>query len=367
MQLQVHDETYPLTVDIVGSHVTPANKLMVMLAGGSTNFESSFFTPNDRNLAQFFAEKGYLVIGVSPREDNVPNGVTNYRFMESWGLQKHSADVRSIVEKLSDALGLPYEILGHSYGAITALDYAVRYTDALAPERVIALDIYSLDPLANPTAREDASRTYQAHVQLLQRGEYVDTGYALLKPATMFARSSPMLDSGMSRSDYGHSGTFTFEGLLFATLIDSSKTDGVHTSITGLPGDWLFKGGVLAGRYEFADDARNDRYVFTRTRYDTMLATTDAAGSALIAVALERDVWAVNSGDPAYPFDWGAIRQPVIWINTEFGYGVHRYGAQLIRDAGNPDVVDSQMLGYAHGDILWAETARFDLWEQLVR
>jgi pimeloyl-ACP methyl ester carboxylesterase len=337
-----------------------------MLAGGSTNFESSFFIPNDHNLAQFFAEHGYLVIGLTAREDNAPSNAASYRFMEGWGLQKHSADARSIVEKVQAAVGVPYEMLGHSYGAFTTLDYAARYTDSLVPERVIALDIYSLDPGANPSAQSDASRTFRAHAQLLANGEYVDKGYSQLKPVAAFARSTPMLSSGVSRADHGHAGTFTFEGLLFATLIDNSKVDGVHTSITGLPGDWLFKGGVCAGRYLYADDPRNDRYAFTRTRFQTMMATTEAAGSGLISIALERDVWAVNAADSSYPFDWAAIRQPVIWINTEFGYGVHRHGAALMRKAGNANVVDDQLAGYGHGDILWGETARHDLWERLL-
>lgn len=367
LQFQVRDETYPLTIDVVGSSVTPATKVMYMLPGGSTNFAGSYFTPNDRNLAQFFGEKGYLVVGVSPREDSVPSSVTSYRFMEQWGLEKHSADVRSIVTRLQAALALPYELLGHSYGAITALDYAARYSDAVVPERVIALDIYSLDVRAKPSAREDAVRTYQAHVQLMQRGEYVDNDYALLIPVKALAQATPSFDSGVSRTDHGHSGTFTVEGLLFATMIDASQLAGNHTAITGLPGDWLLVKGVLAGRYVFADAAREDRYAFTRTRFPTFFATVDAVGSGLIAVALERDVWALTAGDPAYALDWSAIRQPVIWINTEYGYGPHRFGAQLIREAGNANVVDNVLAGYGHGDILWAETARFDVWEQLVQ
>jgi pimeloyl-ACP methyl ester carboxylesterase len=366
LQLALHDETYPLTVDIVGSAVTPASKVMYMLAGGSTNFTGSFFTPRERNLAHFMGEHGYLVIGVSPREDNAPSDSANYRFMEAWGLQKHSDDVHSVVTQLQAALALPYEVLGHSYGAMTALDYAARFSDAAGPARVIALDIYALDTESDPKLRQDALRTYQAHVQLLGRGRYVDTEYALLKPAKSFAVSTPTLDSGQSRSDYGHTGTFSFEALLFATLIDSSRTAGLHTELTGLPGDWLFKGGAVAGRYVFADDPSQDRYAFTRTRFDVLLATVDATQSGLIAVALERDVWAVSAGDPAYRIDWAAIRQPVIWINSEFGYGPHRDAAKRIRAAGNTQVVDDVLLGYGHGDMLWGEAARDDLWERLL-
>jgi pimeloyl-ACP methyl ester carboxylesterase len=288
------------------------------------------------------------------------------RFMASWGLEKHSADVRSIVSRLQPALSLPYEVLGHSYGAITALDYAARYTSELAPARVIALDINVLDGEAEPKLSADAKRTYDAHVQLLERGTYVDTDYALLKPVKDFAVSTPNLSSGTSRADYGHSGTFTFEQLLFATLLDSSRAAGVHTEITQLPGDWLFKGGAVAGRYKFADDPGDDRYAFTLTRYDTFLETVDATGSGLIAVALERDVWALNADLPGYRIDWSAIKQPVIWINSEFGYGRHRHGAALMRAAGNGHVLDEELLGYGHGDLLWAETARIDLWEKLL-
>lgn len=366
IERKIRDETYPLTVDIVGSAEIPATKVMYVLAGGSTNFQGSFFTPVERNLVHFLCEHGYLVVGVTPREDNVPGQQPDMRFMASWGLEKHSADVRSIVSRLQPVLSLPYEVLGHSYGAITALDYTARYNGELAPTRVIALDIYMLDPQAEPKLLEDAKRTYDAHVQLLERGTYVDSGYALLKPAKDFALATPNVTSGTSRSDWGHSGTFTFEQLLFAMIIDSSRSAGVHTDITQLPGDWLFKGGAVAGRYKFADDSRNDRYAFSLTRYDTFLETVDVVGSGLIAVALERDVWAINANAPGYQLDWSAIKQPVVWINSEFGYNKHRYGAALIRAAGNTHVLDDEVSGYGHGDLLWAQTARVDLWERLL-
>jgi pimeloyl-ACP methyl ester carboxylesterase len=363
--LAIRDESYPLTVDIVGDATAIVTKVVYMLPGGSTNFSGSFFTPRAHNLALFLAARGCLVVGVTAREDNVPSTASDLSRLQDWGLAKHSADLRSLVLPLQAAFGLPYEVLGHSYGAATALDYAARYRETTGPERVIALDIYSLDGEGDPNARRDAERTYDAHAQLLTQGQYVDDTYAVLKPAQALAVSAPRLDSGVSRSSFGQQGTFHFEGLFFANLIDSSDADGVHSSITGLKGDWLFAGGTVAGRYMFADDPADDRYVFTHSSLTDVMDSVRVVGSGLIAVALERDVWGANAGK-GYDLDWGTISQPVIWINSEFGYGVHRHAAKRMRAHGNAKVIDDLLQGYGHGDMLWARTAELDLWKRLV-
>jgi pimeloyl-ACP methyl ester carboxylesterase len=366
LQLELRDETYPLTVDLVGSTTAAAGKIAYLLPGASTNFEGSFFTPRDENIVQFLCENGYLVIGITPREDKVPTTLASYRFMQSWGMEKHSVDARAVVLQIQHALGLPYDVFGHSYGAATALDYAARYSNEDAPARVIVLDIYSLDIEADKAGQQSARRTYEAHAQLMERGTFVDTTYGSIKPVVALAKANPGLDSGVSRSNYGHSGSFTLEALLFSTLIDGAGADGIHTPMTGLPGDWLLNKSMVAGRYVFAEDPRADRYAFTRTSFPEFLAGIDVPGSGLVSVAFERDFWAVNAGDPGYALDWSAIRAELVWINSEYGYGPHRYGAKLIRAAGNTRITDSELRGYGHIDMLAGEPARLDLWSQLV-
>jgi hypothetical protein len=73
VEVNFYDEKYPLTVDVVGSNFQTVKKVIYLLPGGGVNFRSSFFTPMDNNIAQFLRTKGYLVIGITPREDNVPS------------------------------------------------------------------------------------------------------------------------------------------------------------------------------------------------------------------------------------------------------------------------------------------------------
>src|SRR6266545_4608830 len=59
----VHDETYPLVVDVVASTTIQPSRVVYMLPGGGLNFDCNFFTPRDRNIAHFLRHHGYLVVG----------------------------------------------------------------------------------------------------------------------------------------------------------------------------------------------------------------------------------------------------------------------------------------------------------------
>ncbi|HQG30340.1 MAG TPA: hypothetical protein PLA83_00310 [Deltaproteobacteria bacterium] len=162
-EVNFYDEVYPLTVDFVGSNFQCPRKVIYLLPGGGVNFRSSFLTPTSDNLAQFFRKNGYLVVGITPREDNVPI-LLSYRCMEGWGLEKHRFDIRKIISIIQGKIGLPYTILGHSFGAAYALDYASRYSDS-ALERGSSLStstasaLMTSKPSANRSDRETPTRS----------------------------------------------------------------------------------------------------------------------------------------------------------------------------------------------------------------
>jgi pimeloyl-ACP methyl ester carboxylesterase len=362
IEIELHDETYPLTVDVVASRNANADHIVYMLPGGSVNFRSSFFTPHDRNLAHFMRERGGLVVGISPREDNVPATLGDYSFMADWGLAKHRADVRSVVSVARSVTALPYDLLGHSYGASCALDYAANDADDL--RRLIVLDIYSMAPGAS-LGMEAAERTYRAHVDLLSQGVYHDTSYGGTKSGASLAQLAPGIDSGISRADAGFPGNFQLEAYLYYSLIHSAPLPGVHTPITDLPGDWLMKQSMLAGRYTLAQNPRSDRYSFDHTQIETFRESASKIGGGLIPVALERDFWAVTAGNPDYVIPFEDIKAEVIWLNAELGYAEHSYAAQRIAEAGNPRVTTAIIAGYGHGDMVWSATAAADVWRML--
>lgn len=362
-EYELFDDEVPLTIDIVQNARVPVGKVIYFLAGGGTNFRSSFFTPREHNLAHFLSGLGYLVIGITPREHNLPIALTDYEFTAAWGMDHRREDVRTIVELVQAAVPLPYEVLGHSYGASAALDYASKYP--LEVERVIALDIYSIDPQVDPLGVVAAESTYLAHVELLRQGTYVDGGGAGANVFATLPREVLLQDSGVSREPYGSPGNFTYEGLFFFTMIETALLPGIHTEQTGLSSDWPLGSSMFVGTYAMAPNPRDDLYALVHMDRTTVETAAATAGSGVWPVAFARDYWAVNSGNGTYTIDWSAIRNKLVWINAELGYGSQHYGANLVALSGNQNVNVHVVPGYGHGDVLLSRNAERDVWEKL--
>ncbi|HVN70448.1 MAG TPA: hypothetical protein VMU10_00380 [Desulfomonilia bacterium] len=356
-EINYYDEQYPLTVDLVGSNLQCAQKIIYLLPGGGVNFKSSFLTPFlGDNLAQYLRKNGYLVVGITPREDNVPSA-DSYPFMAGWGLAKHKADMRKIISIVQAKVHLPYCVLGHSFGAAYALDYAASYPNE--PEKTIALDIYSFAP--GDTVRvHDADITYGAFLDLMGDKQYADSSYSDIKSLMLISLLFPWVDSGQSRSDLSLPGDFTFEGLLYYSMIWSSTLPGIHTPLTGLPGDWPLVQSYVAGQYILAQNPWNDTYSFSKTDICTLREAAVKVGSGLVPCALYRDYFAVNAFNGAYTINFSAITKPVLWLNTELGYGTSAYHAD------NPNVEAGIILGYGHLDALSSNTAQQDVWHRFI-
>lgn len=357
-ELNYSDETYPLTVDFVGSNFDCAKKVVYLLPGGGVNFRSSFFTPVDDNLAQFFRKAGYLVVGITPREDNVPS-LASYSCMADWGLHKHTSDMAKVIGIIQAKLRLPYRVVGHSFGAAYALDYAGAPVSGL--ERVIALDIYSFDP-NDAESVDNSDISYDAFADLIDQGEYADSSYSDIKSLMLISMLFPNIDSGESRESLGLPGNFTFEGLLYFSMIFSADIPGIHTPLTGLAGDWPLVQSYAAGEYSFAVNPLNDQYRLTCSSMSTLREAGFKVGSGLVPSALYRDFFAVNAYNGACSINWTGIKKPVLWVNTELGYGSSMYGATLIRNAGNSNVLVAVVPGYGHLDILSGRNAKADVW-----
>jgi pimeloyl-ACP methyl ester carboxylesterase len=361
LEINYYDETYPLTVDLLGSNFQSAQKIIYLLPGGGVNFKSSFFTPMNDNLAQYLRKEGYLVVGITPREDNVPASAAYC--MANWGMEKHRTDIRKIINIIQTRIKLPYRILGHSFGASYALDYAGHYSDGL--EKIIALDIYSFDP--GDAQKVYASEiSYDAFLQLISRGQYADSSYSDIKSLMLISLILPKIDSGTSRVALGYPGDFTFEGLLYFSMIDSYLVPGIHTPLTGLPGDWPLVQSYVSGGYNFAQNPLNDTYSLYHSDMFTLREAGFKVGSGLVPCAVYRDYFAVNAYNGAYAINWAGINKPVLWVNTALGYGNNLFGATLIRNAGNTNVRTAVIPGYGHLDALSSSTAKEDVWHLFV-
>lgn len=359
IELDIHDEDYPLTVDILGSNGLIPRGIVYMLPGGAQNFRSSYLTPLDGGLAQYYRRHGYLVIGISPREDHVSDAERDLAFMARWGMAQHRSDIHSVVTLVQSISELPFELLGHSYGAASALDYASVHPNEL--RRVVALDIYSIDPNVDRASINRARRTYEAYVTLMESGVYADDSYHDFGPLVRRSLRSPDADAGTTPA----TGQYTSKQMLLFGMIYSSVLPGIHTPLTGLPGDWPMTMSTIAGRYFTGDVLEDDAQLFTRTHAATLRGAAEVLGGGLISMAFARDFWAVAALEPEYTLRWQEITTEVVWLNSELGYGNQTYGAELIRQAGNTRVEVAVIPEYGHADMLWSKTAREDVWQRL--
>jgi pimeloyl-ACP methyl ester carboxylesterase len=358
---QLFDEQYPLTVDIVASKDSNPGKVIYFFPGGGTNFHASFFIPHTDNLAHYFRERGYVVIGITPREDNVPVDLRDTTFAADWGMTKHRTDVRRVIEAVQQELALPYEVLGHSYGASLALDYGATFSGELA--RLTILDIYAFDPRTQPESIRNAQRTYSAYDQILRFGTYLEAMGSSVGNLSTWSDAERAADSGFPRSYVSnYRGNFTKEGLFYYSMIETSTMPGLHSLLSGLMFDWPVHSSYLAGSYTLRDDPHEDTFVLTHVDEARLVEASAAAGSGLVPTAFSRDYWAAVAGNGAYRLEWANIQCPLQWLNTELGYGEQFYGAVAARAAGNANVHTQVVSGYAHSDMLVGRNARAEVW-----
>ena len=361
---QLFDEQYPLTVDIVSGRDSAPTKVIYFFPGGGTNFHASFFIPHSDNIAHHFRERGYVVVGITPREDNVPAEINDTRFASGWGMTKHRTDVRRVIEAVQRELDLPYEVLGHSYGASLALDYGATFSAELA--RLIVLDIYTFDPRTEAQSVRQAQRTYSAYVQLLGLGTYLEAMSSGARNLATWSEAERDADSGFPRSLVSdRRGNFTNEALVYYSLIETSTMPGLHSLISGLEFDWPLRSSYVAGAYTLQDNAREDTFELTHVDEARLQEAAAVTGSGLVPASYSRDYWAAVAGHTAYQIAWTNIQCPLLWVNTELGYGEQYYAASAARDAGNMNVQTHVVKGYAHSDILLGRNARTEVWSML--
>jgi pimeloyl-ACP methyl ester carboxylesterase len=358
---------YPLSVDFVGSNFSAPKGVVYMLPGGGMNFRASFLTPIDDNLAQYFRKSGYLVVGITPREDNVSSSDTDLSFMEDWGMDEHVKDIAFIIRTIQDrslCKNLPYKVLGHSFGAAFALDFASKCKAlnpaTAAPVRVMALDIYSFDPLK----AEDAEYIYysglsaegfQDAIDGFDSGGnpitpvYADSSYTSMKSLMLISALLPLIPSSESYDELGR--VFTYEGFLYYSMIYSKALLSVQQ------GDWPLNQGYVAGGYTIPDpnNPYRDTYFLSYSSMSTLRDASLKVGSGLVPLAVYRDFFQVNTYsqlDGYYAIDWTNITSSVLWLNTYYGYNAFMGGASFIPKQGKDSVLTFTASGYGHLDIL---------------
>jgi pimeloyl-ACP methyl ester carboxylesterase len=364
VEAKYFDETYPLTINVVARKTPHPEKVIYLIPSSSLNFDGSFFSPLEDSLAFYLAQNGYLVVGITPREDSVPLDA-DPTVMADWGMAKHRQDIRMIVKHVQRAVKKPYDILGHSLGAICALDYAATYSERDF-KSVMILDLPSLDPVQQPEKIQYAQLALSAYAQLMDSGVYGEYSVAQLKSLLPVAYAYPDADSGQSRESFGLPGNFTLGGLLHISLIFTAWMPGVITPLTGLPQEWPMVMGNALGYYDFALDPQEDQYGLILTDSSRLQAAANEVGSGIGVLALIRDYTSAIADLPPYQINWAGIQEKVIWVNGEMGMGAQTYGAELVSQSGNHDVKVVIVPGYGHIDMILGSTAAQDVWANFI-
>lgn len=339
--------TVPFVVDVLADTSLVPRGVAYLLPGGGLNFTANFFTPRVRNLAHHLRTRGFLVVGVTPRED----GATGADITDGWGLAAHRADLQHTVRAFDALVRLPYQYIGHSAGAALALDTAAR-DRCPRLRRVVVLD--TTGPYAGEL-RLQAARTQAVLQAQLDSGVYAaDTG---IKGLVARAVADPETSSPVPRP-VDPSTRFTNAGLAHFALVNTRLLPGVT--------NWIYTRGHSAGTFTFGATPVDDRFSLTHTPLATWHAATSTLGSGLAPTALLRDLAAVWAGDEAtYRIPWHDIRAEVTWVNMALGRGDEPRGVELIRDGGNGDVNFHVIPGYGHADPVWGDHAERDVWSLL--
>lgn len=378
VEADVWDEDFPLTVHLVAKPRARIKRVIYLLPSSGLNFRGSYLTPEADGLAYYFARRNYLVVGISPREDNIGKDSVSPdadpSVASEWGLEKHRTDVRQVVAAVQKAVDLPYDVLGHSLGAIVALDYAAKISEANF-ETVMVLDLPSFGPTDEVllygqepvSAYLLASLSLGAYADLLGKGTYLDASIAALKELVALAALFPTADSGTPR--IVAPGNFTLNGLLHYSLIFTAFLPGAISPTTGLPQEWPMILGNAAGFYDFAADPQDDVFGLVHIDIERLQDVAFAVGSGLTPIALARDYTAAISNDeaylPTYKVEWADVNESVRWINGELGMGPYTYATTLMEAAGNTDIEVTIVPMYGHIDVILSDTAEEDVWKYL--
>ncbi len=357
-QLLIYDtEPLPIKLDILKDINAPSRKTIYSSPGSGINTESNYITPRSHNISIFLVNKySAIFVGITPREDAAPP-TFNFGLMKEWGLDKHTKDFAKIITLFQSIIDQDYEVIGHSAGALVALNYS----SLTSQNRFKAARIIDMIGQYPPNSQEfiNSQISLNGVNNLMSRGSFTDTDLLGLKYLVQQIQTNPIGDSGFPRPS-PYTGNFTNEGLFFFSLIFSNQFPGTITGTTGLSGSWYFKQGYIQGNYTFGTLPTDDRYNLTHTNINTIYNVIGSIGSGIYPLAYDRDFFAVWSN--SYPLAWENIRVPVFYINTALGLGDASYTISLLR---NSSVIYNIVRDYAHADPVFSDTADVDFWNKL--
>lgn len=360
IQADLYDSVNPLPirVDILWNIMHTPQKNSYWQPGSGLSFEADFLAKPDPMIA--LVKKGSRVIGISPREAQATLDM-DMAILKDLGMPNHTRDFSKIIDMVQSIYNLPYEVGGHSAGALDAEHYASLVGNSKPEFKALRkIDMPSQYPPGS-TEQANAILTSQAINRLMNMGIYANFENVGSKQIADAARINPTGDSGFPRGD-PLVGNFTNINLLNFSLIFTGSLPGMYTGLTGLPGSWYLKKGYLEGTYNFdPNDPSKDTSSLTHTSLSTVYKALDTIGSGVSPLAYERDVMDIWSG--ANPIiNRNNIKVPVYSISTEGGFDTIDTASSM---PNSPQVTSCIMPGYSHADPTFADKAVKKFWPKL--
>lgn len=341
-QLTIHDQSVPLTVDIV-TNKNCISKLVFLIPANGMNFTSSYFFDNDtttnESLTKYLLKNNCMVVGINPREDNLQPLQSIDSTIKNWGYDFHAKDINKIISYIKSIYPMPYVIAGHSFGGALALHAASIKKDPCC-KKIVVLDLYNPN-MNDPNISQLFSLFSNTFDTLIEYNQYADNFVNTFKYTLPLYYDAPNLDTGFPRSYFGYDSTFTMKNFIGFSLINSNVIPDQTTPFTGMNNNWTLQKGLVSGTYTMQADPLQDTFTLDYLSIDKISTIMNYTNAGVCPNKMYVDFY--NNVT-----DFSKIYSPVVWINTAGGYDTNFYAAKNIIPKASTYVVPN--LG--HMDIL---------------
>ncbi len=338
------------------------HKNIMLQHGDCKDFQGMFLpgtlspnTPDDFGLAVFLAVNEVDVWGIDQAWTLVPAEVTDFSFMQHWGLQKQVDDLRLAmaiayyVRTLTGSGKDQLNLLGFSSGVWTG--YALLNAETqLKPKNRLAKGLIAADG------------TYKTDSEALKKSFFINE----------YNRTKALLDKG----EYG-------DFVPFATIAELARTDPNGDSplipgLTNMQASMFFAAGPILGEVTFhyfagrwENDLPVDLQYLTKDEYFDFMA----AGVPWEAAKFMNDYCAVTSELVDLPFDdhLNEITVPILNLSPAGGFGeFSKYTTTLLGSTDITHVMPSlhppeeAVMDFGHVDLFLAHDAPTLVWRPIL-
>ena len=306
----------------------------VMVPGAFSDFNTTF-----SKMAKYLAARDVDVWGMDLRYAFVPDDLNTVpycqhadcSFMKDWNTDMHISDIDRVVKMAELSSTDRVFLIGFSQGAYFAYRYASQHPDL---KGIVAMDIaYNLDPaLTDLIARTKAE--VDANNAKMQSGIYYEDNLAVKTIAGLAYSDpegpSPVIPDMTNRQ---------------AALFAITATYQLEFSVP----NYRYAQGDITG-LKYSDYNFVLEQAMKLKSFQSIVPTTELYTQ-----------WIQES--PQIP----DIRIPLLYVGAEFGFGEFGLYTPGKVKTFNKNVSVCFVNDYGHGDLVYAENAKYDVWTKILK